>query len=95
MMESNVKFKSVFQADNAIYGLDEDGQLWLFTASFNEWHKVVMPMDWAKELNSAIYGFLSGYMELRHKTTQDTYKIAKAIRAAHAAFMLHPELREE
>jgi hypothetical protein len=104
MMESNVKFKQIAVVREAsgyygeILGLSEDGDIWqLVRNGEDDWNKVAMPMDWQKELDNAIasYESLKGNALIARTTMPPIFALGCSNRIAHAAFMLHPELREK
>lgn len=99
-MESNVKFKqiAVFEGDGnlfapCLYAVDEDGQLWRKQFGCN-WVKNQMPTDWQKELSDANFGLIKAMKDRKYVRFAE-YARECATRIAHAAFMLHPGLREE
>lgn len=103
-MESNVKFKQIAimrETDEyygEILGLSEDGDVWQVVRDGDwNWKKIDMPMDWQKELDYELNlthnlatvilrGASPAYLKRMHDSS---------VKLAHAAFMLHPELREE
>jgi len=101
-MESNVKFVQIAVTmgndilSPTLYGVDTDGQLW--RKSFGcDWVKSQMPIDWQKAFDDELkcaFGLATVILKGAHpaylKRMHDS-----SVRLAHAAFMLHPELREE
>lgn len=105
-MESDVKFKQIAVVGETdthygeILGLSEDGDVWQFVRNGEDvWNKIGMPMDWHKAFDDEMAHNNNHHWSrevLRNVHLAYLKRIHDScVKLAHAAFMLHPGLREE